>query len=347
MIGRFATLALALTVTMTLTVAAQHKSNPIIIIPDAHTGGVLGIFIDRSDSLIATCGVDGMVKLWKLHPTLTPKCTASGHLSEVNNVSFSGDDSFVASVSGDQTLRIWTAATCQPVNTLTGHTGEVLCVYFSQSDSGRYIATGSSDQTVKIWDRQNGVEWRTLRGHTGAVTGVAYSYNDSLIASCGEDMQVIVWSPSSGQPIIPLIGQPHTAPCTAVLFSFDSRYLASADRDGFIKIWSLPDGQLLRTIEAHDGYVSDITFAGNNTTLLSAGHDGKIMLWDILTGTASDSIDVGTPIWSIDVTSDSHTVVAGCSDGSIRVWNRRQPLDTDGQQSNGKKQNQSQPRKRR
>jgi WD40 repeat protein len=259
--------------------------------------------------------------VWRL-PALEPICTLNGHSSSVNNVSFSGDDAFIASASSDRTLRVWSASGCTQTTALRGHQGDVLCVYFSQSDTGHYIVTGSTDRTVKIWDWRSGAELKTLRGHTGAVTGVAYSYNDSLIASCGDDMQVLVWSPSQQLPVIPLVGPPHTAPCTSVLFSFDSRYLASADRDGFVKVWSLPQGQLLRTIDAHDGYCSDITFAADNTTLISAGHDGAIRVWNVVTGIATDSLQLGVPIWSIDVTSDGKTVIAGCSDGTLRIWER-------------------------
>ncbi|MCX7937766.1 MAG: WD40 repeat domain-containing protein, partial [Chlorobi bacterium] len=205
-------------------------AQPVRIIPNAHAGDVLGVFIDKSDTTVATCGIDGTIKLWQL-PAMALRCTLTGHRSMINNISFAGSDTLVASVSSDRTLRVWSSRHCSQLRQLTGHLDDILCVYYSQSDTGRYIITGSADRTIKIWEWQTGAELKTLRGHTGAVTGVAYSYNDSLIASCGDDMQVLVWSPAHTTPIIPLIGQPHTAPCTAVLFSFDSRYLASADRE--------------------------------------------------------------------------------------------------------------------
>lgn len=195
--------------------AQSHK--PIRIITAAHAGDVLGIFISESDSLVASCGLDGTVKLWRL-PEMTLLCAGSGHSSMVNNVSFSGDDRHIASASNDRTIRIWSANGCTQEQLLSGHQGDVLCVYFSQTDTGRFVVSGSTDRTVKMWDWQTGAELKTFRGHTGAVTGVAFSYNDSLIASCGDDMQVLVWSPTSPSPAITLSGPPHTAPCTTVLF---------------------------------------------------------------------------------------------------------------------------------
>ncbi|KAG2070032.1 WD40 repeat-like protein, partial [Suillus decipiens] len=69
----------------------------------------------------------------------------------VNAVSFSPDGARIVTGSQDQTVRMWDAATRQPVGEpLRGHTSSVKWVSFSPD--GTRIATGSEDQTVRVWD---------------------------------------------------------------------------------------------------------------------------------------------------------------------------------------------------
>ena len=65
--------------------------------------------------------------------------------------------------SGDETVRIWDAATGAAVGSpLRGHSDGVLSVAFNQE--GTLLASSSYDKTVKIWDPVSGEEKCTLRG---------------------------------------------------------------------------------------------------------------------------------------------------------------------------------------
>ena len=66
-------------------------------------------------------------------------------------MAFSPDGTRIASGSADKTVRLWDAATGQPVGQpLTGHTDAVSSVAFSPD--GTRIASGSDDKTVRLWD---------------------------------------------------------------------------------------------------------------------------------------------------------------------------------------------------
>ena len=73
----------------------------------------------------------------------------TGHTDSVFAVVFSPDRSLVATCSGDQTARLWDAATGLIFCTLTGHARAVNGVAFSPD--GTLLATSSIDQTARLW----------------------------------------------------------------------------------------------------------------------------------------------------------------------------------------------------
>jgi WD40 repeat protein len=79
------------------------------------------------------------------------------------------DGTLLATVSVDQTVRLWDVATGRARATLTGHTEAARWVVFSSD--GALLATISADRTVRLWDAATGRARATLTGHTGAVCG--------------------------------------------------------------------------------------------------------------------------------------------------------------------------------
>ena len=73
----------------------------------------------------------------------------------MSSVAFSPDGHRIVSGSDDKTVRVWDAATGQPVGPpLTGHTDPVMGVAFSPD--GQRIASGSDDNTLRVWDAPPG-----------------------------------------------------------------------------------------------------------------------------------------------------------------------------------------------
>src|SRR5919199_188220 len=102
--------------------------------------------------MIASAGVDKTVKLWSIEGK--ELLTLTGHIGEVNSVSFSPDGKMIASASVDRTVKLWSLEG-KELLTLIGHTNWVNSISFSPD--GKMIASASSDKTVILWnlaDRQ-------------------------------------------------------------------------------------------------------------------------------------------------------------------------------------------------
>jgi len=68
----------------------------------------------------------------------------------VLSVSFGPDGKFLASGSGDKTVKVWEVGSWREVATLKGHGRAVSSVSFSPD--GKFLASGSDDKTVKVWE---------------------------------------------------------------------------------------------------------------------------------------------------------------------------------------------------
>ncbi|KAJ7789990.1 hypothetical protein B0H13DRAFT_2521561 [Mycena leptocephala] len=165
-------------------------------------------------------------------------------MAQVLSVAFSADGTRIASGSGDNTIRVWEAATGQPVGEpLAGHTNGVTSVAFSPD--GTRIASGSHDNTIRVWDAATGQPVsEPLAGHTNWVTSVAFSPDGTRIASGSGDNTIRVWEAATGQPVgEPLAG--HTYWVTSVAFSPDGTRIASGSGENTIRVWDAATGHYL------------------------------------------------------------------------------------------------------
>ncbi len=146
--------------------------------------------------------------------------TLEGHTNSVTSVAFSPNGKQVVSGSGDQTVRLWDAATGAALQTLEGHTYSVTSVAFSPN--GKQVVSGSGDKTVRLWDAATGKALQALEGHSGWVNSVAFSLDGKQVVSRSDDETVRLWDAATGKALQTLEG--HSA-VSSVAFSPDGNLL--------------------------------------------------------------------------------------------------------------------------
>jgi eukaryotic-like serine/threonine-protein kinase len=204
---------------------------------NAHIGPVSGLAWSPNGDLLATGGIDKLVKVWNANSQDKEIAKLEGHTGQVFAVAWRPDQQRLASASEDGTVRIWDLTHQQDPIVLSGHGGEVLSVTWSPD--GRELASAGADG-IRIWDAATGNVRLHLRGHSGTVAAVAWQpHADSesqRLASVGFDGTLKLWDLISGQEVLTL--HDNNASSTSVAWSPDGQQLVAGSDNGNINIWS-------------------------------------------------------------------------------------------------------------
>ena len=114
------------------------------------------------------------------------------------------DGRWLATTTGDGTIRLWDRAAKKEVRTFAAHTGNVTRLTFSP-DSQRLGSCGD-DRSIRIWDVASGRNLGVLRGHIAWVNAVAFQPGGHLLASASDDSTVRIWDTQKGMEPQPLAG---------------------------------------------------------------------------------------------------------------------------------------------
>ena len=258
----------------------------------------------------------------------------SGHTGRVHSLTFSSDETFLVSGSGDCTINLWDIQTGGVIKTFHGHIWSVWSV--SISPDCTMIASGSFDCTIRLWDTQTGECCHIIDGHKGSVKYVSFSpRNPQLLISASIDNTIRQWNTINGHQIEPTYEGDgvvfQVSPdgthfvswrgATATVQNFDSGMivaklqaphynfqhccfsldskLVAGSVDCIIYVWDITgsDPSLVETLVGHTGWIYTLSFS---STLISSSHDQSIKFWKIgasLTdpaGTDSESTPPGS-----------------------------------------------------
>eukprot|EP00069_Balaena_mysticetus_P020514 bmy_02909T0 len=179
------------------------------------------------------------------------RCTSSleGHSEAVISVAFSPTGKYLASGSGDTTVRFWDLSTETP--------------HFTCQD-GKKLASGCKNGQILLWDPSTGKQvGRTLAGHSKWITALSWEPLHAnpecrYVASSSKDGSVRVWDTAAGRCERILTG--HTQSVTCLRWGGDG-LLYSASQDRTIKVWRAHDGVLCRTLQGHGHWVNTMALS--------------------------------------------------------------------------------------
>lgn len=171
-----------------------------------------------------------------------------GHEGNINSVAWSPDGEFIATASGDTTVRIWKGDSGAPVHVLRGHSDFAFVVAWSPNRAT--LASGSWDGTIREWDPSSGRTIKVFGGRSSAISSISFSWDGRFLASKTEADTVQLWEFETGRMVtlLPEPSSPRHSPSLA--FNPTQPILATLGERGLvIRIWELDFSMLLSPVD--------------------------------------------------------------------------------------------------
>ena len=235
----------------------------------------------------------------------------------VNSVTFSPDGTLLATGMEDRSIRLWQVADRTLLQTLRGHSGEVLSLDFAPD--GSMLASGGADNTIRLWRISDGRLVRTFNQPPAAVLSVKYSPDGTILATLTGDGLARLWVVSSGIYLRTLDDNNAPDQHNSISFSPDGTLLATGSART-VEIWGTVDGALIASEYAASTSRS-VTFSPDGFTLGSASEAGQLRLWSH-TGAITPQSWTGhaDTVSQLAFSPDGTRLASLAVDGTLRLW---------------------------
>lgn len=272
---------------------------------------------------------DFAIRLWNV-VTGEALGTLNGHDGIVWDAAFSPDGELLASVSSDQTAKIWDWRDQTLLKTLE-FPGQATSVSFSPD--GQSLAVGGVDELI------NQVQYAAIQTFsTGSweplvkfpeyinIGAMAFSPRGGTLVGGGTSANLQVWRASDGEPVYTLN---HAHQVTKAAISPDGSTVATATcitvmnsecTDGGVWLWDLPTGKLIRKLPGFPNVVESLAFSADGSTLIAGSRDGTLRFY--ATPDYTPLIDFTSPggLIALAVSSDGGYLATGNPGGEVHLW---------------------------
>jgi WD40 repeat protein len=152
------------------------------------------VFNPILDYYFASANQDSTVTVYSTDRIL-PVRMMTGHISDVNCVTWHGNNTFLASGSDDRTIRLWDIRNAHCNRLLKGSNSPITSI--SICSLGNLLAAGNELGKIYLYDLRSSRILSVLQGHEAAVNSLAFSYDLSSIVSGSSDCSVRIWDLTS------------------------------------------------------------------------------------------------------------------------------------------------------
>ena len=247
--------------------------------------------------------------------------TFKGHLNSVSGLAFHPKKHILATVSDDETWKLWAVPNGELIMSGEGHKGWIADVDFHPR--GSLLATSAGDSTVKVWDFVNASCSATFSDHTQAVWGCSWHHCGDFLVSCSMDHTSKLWDVSSQRCRQTFRG--HVDSVNAVCFQPFSNNICTGSGDKTVSLWDIRSGLCIQTFYGHMNACNHVTFNLKGDTIASCDADGCVKLWDVRMVVERGQISGGQhPLNKVSFDRSGSIIAAACDDGTVKLFDAEQ-----------------------
>jgi len=224
------------------------------------------------------------------------------------------DGFFLLSACKDGKPMIRDGKTGDWIGTFVGHKGAVWCARLDPK--ALKAVTGSADYSVKVWDSVTGNELHSLK-HDHIVKGVDFNPDGSKIVTGTRAKMVRIFDLGAIDKD-PQVLAGHTGAVNQVLYNGDTNSLVTGAEDKTVRVWDTRSGDVTHMLNFEDS-VSSIELSKDEKTW-TIGHHESVSIYDAQTFALVKTFDVKTPVYTVALSPDKSTFVAGGQDFCIHVF---------------------------
>jgi WD40 repeat protein len=316
---------------------------PIAVIPAGATTRRDTVSFSPDGQILASGGQDNAVTLWSMDDPTNPQVIGSpltSYETALINVTFSADGTLLFTGSNDGRIIIWDisdAANPVQVNSFLSTEDAVLRDVALSTDE-HWLVIGAGNALNYIWDVSDLAEpelVRVLEGPRGAINTVAFNPDGTLVASGGEDNDIILWdmatvidSTVDSPTVVARLGG-HRSFVVEIAFSPDGTLLASSGADEVIMLWDMAtviagetDVRNIPSLLGHSNWINSLEFTDDGQTLISASDDATMIVWDILRRQQIGDTLYGhtDEVIGVAYSPDGNLIASASSDQTIILW---------------------------
>jgi len=200
-----------------------------------HSAEVYGISVHPLGDYFVSCSRD---RTWAFHELDSGRTlkTMKNLPTEYRCLCLHPDGMILGGGGADGQTHIWDMRGQELKASLSGHTGPITCVAFSEN--GYYLATSSEDATVRLWDLRKSLCFQTIRvsEDNAPANSVAFDYSGNYVATAGPSLAVHHFE-ARANTVPATVLTDHEGPVTSVAFGPNASFLVSASMDRTIKLW--------------------------------------------------------------------------------------------------------------
>ncbi|MBT1701378.1 hypothetical protein KK083_31080, partial [Fulvivirgaceae bacterium PWU4] len=281
-----------------------------------HNAGVRCIKILVDGKEIASGSDDKTVRIWNTVAPGDQRELVNPTGQAIRSIAAYGSQ-YVAAGDIAGNLVVWDRSAKDNALVIKGHKGIVNAVLFSDAS---HIISGGADGFIRITNLAQPADQTVLSDKINSrITSLSLSTDGKLAVVSEEKLRIFNLRATGTSPVVLDV---KGSRIMTVAFSPDGKLLATGAYNGAVSLWNVATNQRVASLTGHTSAVTGIAFSPEGHVLATVSLDGSVRLWDTRNPDLEPIVlqEHGGWIWSVDFSSDGHTVISAGEDKVIRSW---------------------------